>query len=120
MKIANNYELSGKVIKNNDTYRLVDNRVLNNLTVSTTRLKQGHITGGHSHDHQEEVYIFLSGKGEMILGDQTIPVEGGDVVVVPINTHHQVTALNGFAVYFMCVFEGGRHSAQILKLNVED
>lgn len=109
MKIGNNYELTGKIIKDTETYKLIDNTTLNRLTVSTTELYAGRQTGGHSHENQEEVYIFLSGKGNMLLGDQTIPVNSGDVVTVPVKTFHQVKANSGSSIYFMCVFEGERN-----------
>ena len=45
----------------------------------------------------------------MLLGDQTIPVNGGDTITIPVKTFHQVKANKGVNVYFMCVFEGERN-----------
>ena len=36
----------------------------------------------HSHKNNEEVYIFIGGAGEMVVGDDRFPVEEGSVVRV--------------------------------------
>ena len=43
----------GDLVKNNEKYILHDNNYLNNLTYSTTFLKPGQKTSGHSHDFEE-------------------------------------------------------------------
>ena len=45
-----------KIVKDNDTYRLIDNTSLNNLVVSKTILHPGKCTTGHDHAGQDEVY----------------------------------------------------------------
>ena len=47
-----------KVVKQNETYTVIDNTNLNGLVVSKTILHVGKETGGHNHSGQEEVYIF--------------------------------------------------------------
>jgi len=49
-----------KIVKDNDTYRLIDNTSLNNLVVSKTILHPGKCTTGHKHPGQEEVYQYTS------------------------------------------------------------
>jgi len=39
--------------------------------------------------HTETVYI-LEGKGDMLLGEQVMPVRAGELVVIPKNTVHAV------------------------------
>ncbi|MFP7287378.1 dimethylsulfonioproprionate lyase family protein [Shouchella clausii] len=43
----------------------------------------------HSHEN-EEVYIILSGKGEMTVGEETEIVEGVTAVYIPPNTKHSL------------------------------
>ena len=64
-RIGTNFEISGKIVKDNDTYLVKDNTQLNSTIVSTTELYPGKATRGHSHDDQEEVYVFTEGHGEM-------------------------------------------------------
>ena len=53
------------LVKDNETYTLLDNTELNNLVVSKTILHPGQETTGHKHKGQEEVYQFISGHGRM-------------------------------------------------------
>ena len=102
-------DIGGEVIKDNDTYRLKDNKTLSNLVVSSTLLKPGKETRGHSHKGQEEVYYFISGRGEMILGEETFDVGTDKVVLIPDGVFHKVKNTESFrSLYFVCVFDGRR------------
>lgn len=105
----NIYDIEGDVVKDDDTYLIKDNKTLNNLVLSSTDLKPGKSTRGHSHPGQEEIYYFVSGTGEMELGDQKFNVQGSDVVIVPDGAFHRVhnTAKHS-TLYFVCVFDGKR------------
>ena len=102
-------DIGGEVIKDNDTYKLKDNKTLSNLVVSSTLLKPGKETRGHSHKGQEEVYYFISGRGEMILGEETFDVGTDKVVLIPDGVFHKVKNTESFrSLYFVCVFDGQR------------
>lgn len=104
------YNIGGEVVKDNETYVLKDNKTLNNLVLSSTDLKPGQSTRGHSHPGQEEVYYFVSGIGEMQIDDNKFNVQGGDVVLIPDGAFHKV--FNGSLkdpLYFVCVFDGKRN-----------
>lgn len=45
----------------------------------------------HSHSTMEEVFYFLSGKGEFTLAEETITVSAGDCLYVPVSTVHACT-----------------------------
>mgnify|MGYP003155310006 FL=1 len=108
MKVPVN-NIGGEVVKDNETYLLRDNKLLKNLVVSSTLLLPGKETRGHSHDGQEEVYHFVYGYGEMTLGDETFPVAGGEIVLIPDGVFHKVKNTEKYPLYFVCVFDGKRY-----------
>jgi len=113
-KMPNNkykiHDVGGSVIKDNKTYLLKDNKTLKNLVLTSTLLKPDKETRGHSHVGQEEIYYFIDGEGEMILGEESFDVVAGDVVLIPDGVFHKVInpSLNRF-LYFVCVFDGKRN-----------
>lgn len=104
------YNIGGEVVKDNETYVLKDNKTLNNLVLSSTALKGGKSTRGHSHPGQEEVYYFVSGTGTMELDNNKFNVQGGDVVLIPDGAFHRVhNSSQNNELYFVCVFDGKRN-----------
>ena len=75
-------DIGGEVVKDNETYLLKDNKLLNNLVLSSTDLKPKMSTRGHAHAGQEEVYYFVKGSGKMELIDTN-------------GTHHDTTVKSG-------------------------
>ena len=102
-------DIGGKVVKEDDRYVVVDNTFLKNLIVSSTDLKPGKSTSGHSHAGQEEVYNFVKGKGQMKIDDEIFPVSEGDVILIEDGKFHQVINNSKENLYFMCVFDGSRN-----------
>ena len=99
-----------KIVKDNDTYRLLDNIMLNNLVVSKTILHPGQETTGHDHAGQEEVYQFTSGHGMMRVGDEKFEVGPNDVVLIPDGDFHKVwNESDTEDLIFVCVFDGKRN-----------
>jgi len=102
--------LEGNVIKDNDTYTIVDNTDLKELTVSTTTLKPSQETTGHSHDGIEEVYTFLSGQGRMIIGDEEYYAEKSKTFIIPDGKFHKVINSSEHEdLLFLCVFNQRRN-----------
>ena len=101
-------DIGGKVVKEDDRYVVVDNTFLNNLIVSSTDLKPGKATSGHSHTGQEEVYNFVKGKGQMKIENEVFPVSEGDMVLIEDGKFHQVINSSAENLYFVCVFNGFR------------
>jgi mannose-6-phosphate isomerase-like protein (cupin superfamily) len=106
MKIGN-WDIGGKIVKQDDRYTVKDNTELNNLIVSSTRLNPNKSTTGHKHEGQEEVYFFLNGTGKMELDDDHFDVYPGDTVLIKDGVFHRVHAGNE-ELYFVCVFDGRR------------
>ena len=106
MKIGN-WDIGGVVAKQDERYIVKDNTTLKNLVVSSTRLNPNKSTSGHKHERQEEVYMFIEGKGNMQLDDETFSVYPGDTVLIEDGVFHRVYA-NDEEMYFICVFDGRR------------
>ena len=101
-------DIGGKVVKEDDKYIVKDNQMLRNLVVSSTDLKPGKSTSGHTHPGQEEVYSFIKGSGKMKVDEKTFPVEEGDLILVEDGSFHQVINNSKENLYFVCVFDGSR------------
>jgi len=105
-------DIGGEVVKEDDRYKVIDNKTLNNLVVSSTDLYAGKSTSGHAHAGQEEVYNIVKGSGKMELIDlngkhHDQPVKAGDVILIPDGWFHRVHA-GPRGCYFVCVFDGRR------------
>lgn len=113
MQKYNMFNIGGEIVKDNETYLLRDNKDLKNLVLSSTKLYPQQQTRGHRHAGQEEVYIFVSGFGRMIVGEETdepFTVIAGDVVLIPDGAFHRVINDSpNVDLYFICVFDGKRN-----------
>ena len=105
----NIHDVGGEVVKDNDTYLLKDNKTLNNLVLSSTKLYRGQATRGHSHAGQEEVYFFVQGTGMMIVDEEKFRVNAGDVILIPDGAFHRVINDGEMNLVFNCVFDGKRN-----------
>lgn len=102
--------IGGEVVKDNETYVLKDNKTLKNLVLSSTELRPGQQTRGHSHPEQEEVYHFVSGKGAIQIDNDLYEANPGDVFLIPDGAFHKVfNKSESEACYFVCVFDGKRN-----------
>ena len=61
------------------------------MTVKVT-LNPGHRMNYHSHDHRDEVWTVISGKGRTIVDGMEQPVQVGDVVTMAAGCKHTVIA----------------------------
>ena len=102
-------DIGGNLVKQDAQYTLRDNKRLNNLVLSSTKLNAKQKTNGHTHEGQEEVYFFVSGQGKMTIDDCTFEVNEGDVVLIPDGAFHRVENESDFGLYFVCVFNGERN-----------
>jgi oxalate decarboxylase/phosphoglucose isomerase-like protein (cupin superfamily) len=112
MKKYYTHDIGGEVVKDNETYLLKDNKTLTNLVLSSTLLYREQQTRGHRHPGQEEVYIFVQGRGKMIVGDEDsepFAVAQGDIVLIPDGAFHRVINDGDTNLLFNCVFDGKRN-----------
>lgn len=61
----------------------------------------------HFHPNEEQFILVMSGKLKMILGDEEQIIEPGDLIHVPRDTNHGVSAVGGEAVFFTCKSPAG-------------
>jgi len=101
-------DIGGNIVKNDERYVVKDNSTLKNLVISSTDLKPGKSTSGHSHPGQEEVYNFVKGSGKMKIDEEVFPVSEGDVILIEDGQFHQVINSSSKNLYFVCVFDGSR------------
>jgi quercetin dioxygenase-like cupin family protein len=105
MKVELDY-IGGEEVKNNETYVLTDNNYLEHMTLSKTHLKPGKSTRGHSHESQEEVYIFTKGEAFMQIGEIYHHAKSGDVFLIKAGEFHRVfNKSEQEPCSFTCVFE---------------
>ena len=109
MKIVSKNDIGGTVVKDTDVYTIQDNVFGNNLTLSSTFLRANQKTTGHSHEGQEEVYMFISGEGEMQVDDNRFKVAKDDIILIEDGEFHRVYNTGHVGLYFICVFDGGRN-----------
>ena len=105
----NRDNITGNVVKSNETYTVIDNTSLTGLVVSKTILHPQKETTGHDHAGQEEVYQFVHGTGEMQVGQSKFDVSSGDVVLIPDGLFRKVWNTSCVEdLVFVCVFDGRR------------
>lgn len=56
----------------------------------------------HFHPNEEQFVIVLSGKLQMLVGDETEVIGPGDVVHIPRNTMHGIKVIESPMVWFNC------------------
>lgn len=61
------------------------------MTIKVT-LNQGHSMNYHSHQHRDEVWTVISGKGKAVVDGEERMVAPGDVIKMPAGTKHTIFA----------------------------
>jgi mannose-6-phosphate isomerase-like protein (cupin superfamily) len=64
------------------------------LSLGYFRLEPGQSGPKHSHQNEVEIYIVISGKGKVVIGDETVDMTSGTIIYVPPTVEHQ-TLNNG-------------------------
>jgi mannose-6-phosphate isomerase-like protein (cupin superfamily) len=60
------------------------------LSLATIFIDGGKSSQPHYHKVMEEIYYFIAGHGEVIVGDETFAIEPGTAVFIPVGNTHQV------------------------------
>lgn len=89
MKV-NTEDIGGEIMHDTSVYRVIDNKFLNDLTLSQTVLHPWEETPGHAYPGFEEIYFVLNGAGRIQLDDEFISVSAGDIVMIPQGSFRKV------------------------------
>ena len=54
----------------------------------------------HMHPNEEQFMLVISGKMNMILGEENKEIQSGDLIHIPRNTRHGIFTTEGPAVFF--------------------
>lgn len=73
----------------------------------------GHTISAHTHDHREESWTIVKGKGVAIVGDKEISLKPGDSVKVESKIPHQVSCISENSLVFI-------ETATGMNINSED
>ena len=109
MNKVNEFDVGGSIVKQDETYIIKDNKLLNGLVLSSTKLYRGKQTRGHRHPGQEEVYFFVQGTGMMMVDNEKFRVISGDIILIPDGAFHRVINDGEMNLVFNCVFQGSRN-----------
>jgi oxalate decarboxylase/phosphoglucose isomerase-like protein (cupin superfamily) len=91
---------------------------LRNLTICMNTLYPGKVNGefkmmrGHFHN-AEEVYLVLSGNGQIKVGNEKIPIKKGDLITIHKNVWHRTINTGKKKLVFLTIFE--KHKGSHLK-----
>ena len=72
-------------------------------SVAEAIVEPGGETAAHLHPAAEEIYLFTSGAGEMLLGADVFAVEAGDSVVIAPGTPHKLWNRGEVPLVLLCV-----------------
>ncbi|HCX24248.1 MAG TPA: cupin [Cytophagales bacterium] len=102
-------DISGTLVKDNETYVVFDNTTLNKLILSKTILYPEKSTTGHKHPGQEEIYHFVHGHGTIEVDALTQEVSPGSIVLINDGAFHRVHNVSSYEnLVFVCIFDGKR------------
>lgn len=66
----------------------------NDMTSEVYYFKPGQILKAHRHPNGEQIFVFLKGKGVMMLEDDKFDVESGKMIFVPAGKWHEIINSN--------------------------
>ena len=76
------------------------------------------ITGkstSHMHKKMEEIYFILKGKGKIFVGDESVTIKEGDLVVIPKNKFHYVQTEKGESIEVVVATHPGFNPNDVIE-----
>ena len=77
------------------------------LSIGFFRLEPGQSGPKHLHKNEVEIYIIITGKGIVLLGEEEVELHPGTVVYVPPQAQHQTFNTGSSDLEFYGVFSPG-------------
>jgi mannose-6-phosphate isomerase-like protein (cupin superfamily) len=85
------------------------------LSLGYFRLEPGQSGPKHIHENEVEVYIVLSGKGRVDIGDETVELVVGSILYVPPMVEHQTVNIGQSDLEFYGVFSPSTALTEMLQ-----
>ena len=113
-KLHKDYAVSGDLVVQEEDYKIWDNLDLRNMTISNVLLEPGKKTYKHRHPFNDEIYIFHSGQGHMIISRVTssgkteetkLDVEAGSIIPVNGTYEHQTFNTGDTKLHFTMIYD---------------
>lgn len=76
-------------------------------TFGIVRINAGEKNALHLHPNCEELLYVLSGDGESIVGDKTVPLHPGDLLRVPAGVYHRATVTSKVPLVAVISYSSG-------------
>lgn len=80
-----------------------DNGGVDMVSVALVVIEEGGYSLPHLHEHNDECYIVVDGRGKVNVGGHMKEVTAGDLVFIPENTAHQIQNDNKDPLRFFCM-----------------
>ena len=74
------------------------------MTIGVTEIPPLGSNGMHAHDDKEEIIYVLEGKGEAIIGEETVKMEPNTAIVFPIGISHVTNNLEDRPMKYIFIF----------------
>jgi mannose-6-phosphate isomerase-like protein (cupin superfamily) len=75
----------------------------NERLCSRIELEPGSSIGFHEHNDEEEIFIIISGEGEVVDGDTTSTVKAGDTILTGGGAGHSIKAIGDETLVFVAL-----------------
>lgn len=85
-----NYNIKGKKTKNNKKITVTENRMLDNIVLSSVTLHSGQKTKKESIIDEEKIIFFLLGNATVYMNDEVFTVQANDVLLLPVSTTYVI------------------------------
>jgi quercetin dioxygenase-like cupin family protein len=100
MKVAHVDKLKPTAVRDGVTRRVFSG---DGATLAWTNLEPGHTPRPHSHHFEQIVYI-VSGRARFTVGDESVEVGPGDVLLVPPQVEHYAETIGDEACIDLSIF----------------
>lgn len=90
-----------------------------NMSMGIGIYNKGQASEFHTHEHEEEVMVYLKGEGKMCMKDGTeVKLKRGDVTFVPAGQPHKLFNTGDGEFVFLFVYSGMGPEKNIRKWNI--
>lgn len=76
--------------------------------------------GLETHDANDQILTFVSGRGTAVVGGESEPLEAGDVIVVPAGIEHNITNAGDLPLVLSTVYGPPDHAPDTVHATKQD